>query len=183
MIFRVLFFDTVRHFEALCSVEEYRIKTSLFAEEVASLEASIRYACAGVAWPLLMIFRRSICLIPLLVIFLIWLVQFGNCLCIKRLQGVEALAETYFRFRCHVKVFLVSVTVIIATNIEKALHVLLLVEFRGRWAFLFIAFVRALILQEIGRIPWITCKFFVIGLEDEILLVSWIIVKLEVGIS
>ena len=95
MIFRVLFFDTVRHFKPLCSAQEHRIETSLFAEEVASLEASIGYTCAGVAWPLLMIFRCSVCLIPLFVIFLIWLVQFGNCLCIERLQGVQALAETY----------------------------------------------------------------------------------------
>ena len=131
MIFGVLFFDTVRHFEPLCSVEEYRIKTSLFAEEVACLEATISYTSTGVAWPLLMIFRCSICLIPLFVIFLIWLVQFGNRLCIERLQRVESLAKTNFRFRCHVKIFLVSVTVIIAANIEKALHVLLLVKFRG----------------------------------------------------
>ena len=183
MVFRVLFFDTVRHFKPLGSVEEHRIKTSLFAEEVASLEATIGYTCTWVAWPLLMIFRCSICLIPLFVIFLIWLVQFGNCLCIKRLQGVEPFAETYFGFRCHVKIFFVSFTVIIATNIEKALQVLLLVKFRGCWAFLFIGFVGALVLQKIARIPLFTCEFFVIGLEDEILLISWIIVELEVCIG
>ena len=182
MIFGILFFDTVRHFKTLSSIEEYWIKASLFAEEVACLKAAIGYTCTGMAWPLLMIFRCSVCLIPLFVIFLIWLVQFGNCICIKRLQGVEALTEAYFRFRCHVKIFLISIAVIIAANIEKALHVLLLVEFRGSWTFLCIGFARTLVLQKIARISWFTCKFLVIGLEDEILLVCWIIVELEVGI-